>query len=277
MEKINKANIAKYTEEAIRKTGDTVCITKGNTKLGAGIYTYSTLPGDAAHLLRSAPGEVLCSVPGTCTGHCEACFKHGCYAVNAARRYAPTVIPAWGRNTLLKREGRVMPQIDKFIAHKNATTKEGVKMFRINVSGEIEDCAELEQWDALARKYPKTQFGLYTKNYEALAKFLEKHGETAPNFVINVSQWHGEADKALADLKTWISARKVNVFEYDDTNRKDCTLSAADRTRLAAAPHCPAVLKSGHRATTLTGAPITCTMCGRCYRKTGINTAVYAH
>lgn len=277
MEKINKSAIAKYTEEAIRKTGDTVCITKGNTKLGAGIYTYSTLPGDAEHLLRSASGEVLCSIPGTCTGNCEACFSHGCYAVNAARRYAPTVIPAWGRNTLLKRDGSVMAKIDAFIAHKNATTKEGVRMFRINVSGEIENCEELEQWDALARKYPKTQFGLYTKNYAALAKFLAKHGETARNFVINVSQWHGVADAALADLKTWIAAKKVNVFEYDDTNRKDCTLEEAERLRLAAAPHCPAVMKSGHRAKTPHGEPITCSMCGRCYRKTGITTAVYAH
>lgn len=271
---------AKYQESELRKTGIDemrVCVTKGNTKLGHNIYTFSTLPGDARHLLRSKTGELLCDVPGTCTGNCDCCFGHGCYAVNCAHRYAATVIPAWARNTILMREKKAIPQIDALIAAKEARRPGSVRTFRINVSGEIQSLRELEAWDGLARKHLGTQFGLYTKNYKALAKFLAKHGETAPNFVINVSQWNGAANKALKDLDTWIKARKINVFEYDDTNRVKHKHTPEDTRRLAALPHCPAVTKSGKRATSASGEPITCDMCKRCYKKTGKTTAVYSH
>lgn len=273
---------AKYQESELKKAGIDemhVCVTKGNTKLGHNIYTFSTLPGDTRHLLRSKTGELLCDVPGTCTGNCDCCFGHGCYAVNCARRYASTVIPAWARNTILMRAGKAIPQIDEIITKKEAlgVDSKRVRTFRINVSGEIQTIEELEAWDKLARKHPGTQFGLYTKNYEVLAKFLAKHGETAPNFVINVSQWNGAANKALKDLDTWIRAHKINVFEYDDTNRAKHDHTPEDARRLAALPHCPAVTKSGKRATGASGEPITCDMCKRCYKKTGKTTAVYSH
>lgn len=268
---------AKFAASTIRTKDMRVCVTRGNTKLGRSIYTFSTLPGDADHMLRSKTGELLCDIPGTCTGNCDACFAHGCYAVNCARRYAATVIPAWARNTLLMRERKAIPQINALITAKEARRPGSVRTFRINVSGEIQSLEELEAWDDLARKHPGTQFGLYTKNYSALAKFLEKHDSTAPNFVINVSQWNGVANAALKNLDFWIRTGKVNVFEYDDTNRTSHTHTPEDVRRLKALQHCPAVSKTGKRATTPTGEPITCDMCRRCYRKTGATTAVYAH
>ena len=57
------ASMAKYSASTIRTKDMHVCITKGNTKLGSGIYTFSTLPGDKDHMLRSKTGELLCDGP----------------------------------------------------------------------------------------------------------------------------------------------------------------------------------------------------------------------
>lgn len=268
-----------YTLKTVPTEKLKLSIVRGNSKLGKGIYAYSTLPGDAKHLLRTATGDLLCDVPGTCTGNCEACFSRGCYAVNAARRYSNTVIPAWAQNTeLLRRDPKgTFDRINAFIKKRN------VKVFRINVSGELRNKEDLVRWNDLATKNPGVRFCLYTKNYQAVIEYmdaLERRGcppATADNLVINISQWHGVADAALPKLKKWQEEKRLNVFEYDDSNRKGSKLGAGDISRLAALKHCPAVTKTGKHAKTPEGKPITCDMCGRCYRKTGETTAVYAH
>lgn len=164
-----------YTLKAVPTEKLKLSIVKGNSKLGKGIYAYSTLPGDAKHLLRTATGDLLCDVPGTCTGNCEACFSRGCYAVNAAHRYPNTVIPAWAQNTeLLRRDPEgTFDRINAFIKKRN------VKVFRINVSGELRSKEDLARWDDLARKNPGVRFCLYTKNYRAVIGYmnaLEKRG-----------------------------------------------------------------------------------------------------
>ena len=58
-------------------------ITKGNSKIGKTIYSFSTLPGNKEHLIY-AKGILLTDVPGTCSQLCEGCFG-ACYAVNSAR------------------------------------------------------------------------------------------------------------------------------------------------------------------------------------------------
>lgn len=254
-------------------------VSKGNSKIGKTIYAISTLPGDKDHMLTLTTGELLTDIPGTCTGHCDECFNHGCYAVNSAKLHHNAVIPSWAANTILLREGKLFDEVEKYIAAKNAKyIKTGnlddaqIRIFRINVSGEIRDVSDLENWNQLALKHPEINFGVYTKNYEALEDFMNKNEDTAANFVINVSQWHGVADKFLEKYPG-----KFNVFEYDDSNRKNNTLSEDELTRLASEAHCPAVSIKGHHATKPDGTPITCDMCKRCYRKTGKITAVYAH
>ena len=259
-----------------------LCITKGNSKVGKGIYTSSTRPGNSENLLtiNGPAGKILLtSVPGTCSKHCAGCFNGGCYAVNSARLHHNAVVPAWAANTLLLRSGKFFEEVEAFIAKKNAKyAKTGdlkdasVRTFRINVSGEIQNVSELEGWNKIALKHPEVMFGIYTKNYEALEEFMKKRGESAPNFVINVSQWHGVASGFLAKYPG-----KFNVFEYDDSQLKSSKLVAEDVARLAKLPHCPAVTASGKHAKNAAGEDITCDHCGRCYRKTGATTAVYAH
>ena len=256
-------------KEKYQITNGSLHISKGNTKIGKTIYSFSTLPGNADHMIY-AKGELLTSIPGTCSKHCENCHN-ACYAFRSGILHHNACIPAWGENTLLLRSGRLEQAIHEYLIQKNKK-KQIVKIFRINVSGEIQSAAELEMWNNLAKKWPNIKFGLYTKNYTALDRFMKKNGETAPNFAINISEWHGLAKKIIAKYKG-----KLNVFEYDDSNIKNCSLSEKEKQRLSKLPHCPAVTKEGRHAKGRDGKPITCDMCGRCYEKTGQTRAVYAH
>lgn len=253
-------------------------VSKGNNKIGKGIYSFSTLPGNADHILTLKTGEQLTNIPGTCSKYCEGCAKDGsCYAWRDAKLHHNVVIKAWGENTLLLREDpdNLFNMIDTFITEKNSKPfKVEVATWRWNVSGEIESLKQLELMNNLAIKHPEVMFGVYTKNYDVLEEFIAKHGAPAiaENFVINISEWHGVARKFLNKYPG-----VFNVFEYDDSNRKDCDLSEEEKARLAKLPHCPAVTKDGHHATNKDGKPITCDGCTHCYRKTGRVTAVYAH
>ncbi len=243
-------------------------ISTGNTKIGKGVYNFSTLPGNDENLLTLKDGTVLTNVPGTCSKHCDGCFNGGCYAVKSALLHNNVVIKAWGDNTLLLRQGTLWGQLDDYVSQH----KDKIKLFRINVSGEAESVKDFEEWNKIALRYPSISFGLYTKNFEDLDRFMQKHGDTAPNFCINISQWNHVADKFLAKYPN-----KFNVFEYDPSNLANCNLSLVDRARLAKITKCPAVDKNGHHVKKADGTPITCKDCGRCYRKTGKITAVYAH
>ena len=244
-------------------------ISKGNTKIGKGIYSFSTLPGNKKHMIY-ANGELLTDVPGTCTKHCENC-ANACYAFSSAKLHHNAVIPAWAENTLLLRSGKLKDEVDKYITKKNKN-KVCVKTLRVHVSGEIRSEKDIEMWNELAKLHPETVFSTYTKNYEAVDKFMQTHKNTESNFVINISQWHGCANKFLAKYPG-----KFNVFTYNDANLKNNGLSEKEVEALAKLPKCPAVTKEGKHAKDKNGNPILCENCMRCYRKTGKETAVWAH
>jgi len=254
-------------------------ITKGNSKIGKTIYSFSTLPGNKEHLLY-VNGELLTDVPGTCTNLCEGCFG-ACYAVNSAKLHHNAVIRAWAENTLLLRNKPkdLFKEIDALINRKNMRylktgnlEKRGITTWRWNVSGEIQNVSELKLMNDLAKKHPEVQFGIYTKNFIALAKLLDEIRDTEPNFCVNISQWHHVADWFLSKYPG-----KCNVFEYDDSNLKHHELLEDDVKRLAEVKHCPAVTKQGHHAKNAKGEDITCDQCKRCYNKRGWETAVYSH
>ena len=281
-------------------------LSKGNTKIGKGIWSFSTLPGNEEHLLTTSTHGLLTDVPGTCSRFCDDCFNGGCYAVRDAKLHHNATIPAWAENTLLLRSGKLWDELETFLTLKNAKAvkllrswkkpetddlglidacaKEvlrqakdlaAVKIFRIHVSGELESADDLRHWNALALKHPETVFGIYTKNFDALGEYLDAGTDFAPNLVVNVSQWHGVAD-AFLEKYSWA---KLNVFEYDDSIRARLLgkISESEFDRLSETAHCPAVDRFGHHAKKADGSPITCDQCRRCYTKTGRTTAVYAH
>lgn len=244
-------------------------ISKGNSKIGKGIYSFSTLPGNEKHMIY-VKGELLTDIPGTCTKHCETCHN-ACYAFNSARLHHNAVIPAWAENTLLLRSKKLEKAMNEYLTAKNKK-KVKVEILRVHVSGEFESVKDIEMWNRIAKQHPEVQFGVYTKNYEAVDKFMQKYGDTEQNFVVNISQWHGAADKFLAKYPG-----KFNVFTYDDTNLKDCNLPEKEKERLAGLRRCPAVDAKGHHKKDVNGEPITCDRCTYCYKKSGKETAVYAH
>lgn len=263
----------------INKDEAVLHISKGNSKIGKGIYSFSTLPGNKDNLLMLANNALLTNIHGTCSKYCERCFNGGCYAVNSAKRHHNVVIRAWADNTILLRKGKVFDEIDTYITKKNskfyASGNENdhkVKIFRINVSGEIESAKEFENWNRLAIKHPEVIFSVYTKNFDALDEFIKAGNKDASNFVINISQWHHVADAILAKYPG-----KFNVFEYDDSNVKNNTLSDEDKLRLSHTRHCPAVSSKGKHVKKADGTPVTCDTCLHCYKKSGLITAVYAH
>jgi hypothetical protein len=258
-------------------------LAKGNDKMGKGIWSFATVPGNLEQAPLFKKGKVLTNgtvleedtrltnVVGTCSKHCTQCAKDGCcYAWRDFKLHFNAVVKAWAENTNLLRSAKLFEAIDEFITTRNKNKPGSVATFRINTSGEIENLEQLEGWNNLAIKHPEVQFGLYTKNYEALEEFITKHGDTAENFVINVSQWKHEADSFLNKYKD-----KFNVFEYDGSQKEE--YSEEDTERLSKLVHCPAVNKDGRHNLKPDGSRITCTDCGRCYRKTKNITAVYAH
>lgn len=265
-------------------------LSQGNNKIGKTIWSFATLPGNEEHIptvkVKDSSGKPtnesirLTSIPGTCSKYCDNCARDGaCYAWRDLKLHNNVCAQAWAENTLLLRSGKVFDMLSEFINDKNAKfleTKDEkqlkVKTVRINTSGEIENLEQFEAWNKLALSHPEVTFGVYTKNFDDLDKFIQKHGDTAPNFVVNVSQWKHVADEFLAKYP-----KKFNVFEYDDSNKKDNDLSEEDKIRLAATVHCPAVNAQGHHVLDKDGKPITCDRCGRCYRKTGKVTAVHSH
>lgn len=256
-----------------------VRITQGNSKIGKTIWAFSTLPGNDKHLLLiNNKSILLTNIPGTCSKFCEGCFNGGCYAVNAAKLYHKTVVTSWATNTLLLRAGLAIKQIDEFITKKNTTyykthKKEDLKvgLFRINVSGEITSAEELAEWNQLALNHPEVNFGVYIKNFDALDLFMQQYKDPADNFCINISEWHGVAKDIIAKYP------QLNVFEYDDSNRKNCDMSPEEIERLSHVTACPAVDYHGHHTKTKDGNPITCDMCKRCYVRTGRRTKVWSH
>jgi len=283
----------------------TLHISKGNGKIGNGIWSFSTLPGNAEHTPMIG-GNPLTNITGTCSKYCENCARDGaCYAWRDAKLHHNVVAKAWGDNTVLLRNGKLWSLLDEFLWQKNRKSKKildkwlaefdtqpdeiwpstltdmkhaaVVKMFRIHVSGEIEDLHELKQWDALARRHPETTFALYTKNYDALGEYLDHtKGITPPNLVINVSEWHGVAAEFLRKYTAKYPGA-FNVFEYDDHNKRTCDLPAKEVLRLEKLTHCPAVDRNGHHVKTPAGKPLTCDKCRKCYMKTGAWTAVWSH
>lgn len=250
-------------------------LSMGNTKLGKTILNFATLPGNDVHRPQITDKDtnekvLLSNVDGTCSKYCDNCAKNGaCYAWKMLCLHHNVVTKAWADNTILLREGKVFDMIDDELNNNSAYSS--IKLFRINVSGEIENLTQLEGWNDLAKKHPKIQFSLYTKNFDVLEEFILKHGDTNKNFVINVSQWNHVADEFLKKYPN-----KFNVFEYDGSIRKSDEYLEEDIKRLANEKHCPAVLKNGKHFKK-NGVDFTCDMCKKCYKKTGKLTAVYAH
>ena len=255
----------------------------GNSKIG-NMINWSTLPGNEEHML-IAKGRLITDIVGTCSINCQGCFKN-CYARKSVLKHHNSVACNWAENTIMIRDKKdeCFQKIDEEIRKLNREFCEGrspepkYDIFRINVSGEISDSEELERWNNLAYLHPEIKFGTYTKNSTALIEFFKKNKDSAPNFTINVSEWHGVMKDTIETLHKIGSV--FNVFEYDDSNRAKNDLSEDEKVRLSKLPHCVAVgptAANRHPINPKTGKAWHCHECKGCYTKTGTHRCVYSH
>lgn len=224
-----------------------ISLAKGNSKLGQGMYTFNTLPGDKP--LSTKDKGQLTNVYGTCGGCCDGCEKF-CYAVRDARRFHNTCIPSIGKNTVIMQNNME----DGFKQLRQEIVAKKVKVLRWHSSGEILSYDYLLKMVELAKEFPDVKCYVYTKRFAWVEQYLKEHGMFPDNFVCNISEWK--------DNTKGYNLEGLNRFVYDDGTDES----------MKKLHHCIAVGKDGHP----TG--ITCDKCKRCFSgNKGLVTAVYAH
>lgn len=178
-----------------------ISLIKGNSKLGQGMYTFNTLPGDKP--LSTKDKGQLTNVRGTCGGCCEECEKF-CYAIRDARRFHNTCIPSIGKNTVIMRNNID----DGFKQLSQEIIAKKVKVLRWHSSGEILSYDYLLKMVELAREFPDVKCYVYTKRFAWVEQYLKEYGMFPDNFICNISEWKNNTKGYnLAGL---------NKFVYDD-------------------------------------------------------------
>lgn len=231
-------------------------VKNGNIKIGNSMWSWNKLAG---------AGEIS-GCKGSCGKHCKGCYdpenprKSPCYVFKSYVQYGwdkSTVVKSHIQNTRIMREDpkRAFKEINLQITR----AKKKPSAIRIHASGELESASELQGWVDVAKNHPGIMFYLYTKNYEAVDKVLNKEKELPKNFFINISIWHNIGIKCY---EKWKQIKNIRAFVYDDgvglKVKPDC--------------YCPAYDKKGklHH-------DITCDKCKICFQEKAKICACYAH
>lgn len=136
-------------------------LVNGNTKLGKGVYTFSTLPTNK--VFKAVINGVEYIEKGTCFCSCE-----GCYATKGNYNF-PSVVKSLLIKTWLVRHDMdfvkraIMAQIES----------ENIKMLRIHASGDFFSIAYVAMWAEIVKAFPACLFWTYTKVAFAESAFDE--------------------------------------------------------------------------------------------------------
>lgn len=131
----------------------------GNSKLGKGVWTFSTLPTNKEFTV-SIKGIVY-TVAGTCPCHCD-----GCYATTGFYNM-PSVLESNAIKTILARD--YMEWLENAIIAQIKADK--IRLLRIHASGDFFSVAYIEMWQRIVKACPETAFWTYTKNPAAVHAF----------------------------------------------------------------------------------------------------------
>lgn len=123
----------------------------GNSKLGKGVYTFSTLPGK--QIVSVTINGKSYDVIGTCPCSCA-----GCYAMTGFYKM-PSVIQANAVKTILARNYMEFVK-NAIIAQIKA---ENIRLVRIHASGDFFNAEYVAMWKEIVKACPNTVFWTYTK------------------------------------------------------------------------------------------------------------------
>ena len=224
------------------------------------IPSFSTLPGNALLFLGDTskyPGAACVDVIGTCS-NCAECFNSRgfvpCYAAGNVRQYRATA-RAYARNTRLLREAPNFLMI-MVCAAINFHDR---NMFRFNVSGDVENVAQLNNfYFPICDAFPGIRFSIYTKRPDLFQQAADEGAPIPENLVVNWSLWNR---RPTTEEQATARAYGLQFAIYDGANEE-----------LADLPHCPKNDRHGRKTGT------TCDRCKVCYNKrAGGQIAIYAH
>lgn len=127
----------------------------GNSKLGKGVWTFSTLPGTAKSTIEINGVEY--SVFGTCPCDCKGCYaKTGFY--NMPSVFKSNFIKTWlSRFAIDFVKRAIIAQIEA----------DNIKLVRIHASGDFFSAEYINAWREIVKACGATLFWTYTKNAEA--------------------------------------------------------------------------------------------------------------
>lgn len=130
----------------------------GNTKIGKGVFHFSTLPTDGIYTFTVNGKEY--TTPGTCACTCrnEKTGKIDCYAC-AGHYSRHNVRASLGMNTILSRF--FLDFVRRAITAQIIADK--IRIIRVHVAGDFFSREYVEMWRGIAAAFPGVCFWTYTK------------------------------------------------------------------------------------------------------------------
>lgn len=191
----------------------------GNSKLGKGVWTFSTLPSNKEfHLDMDGKSYDVC---GTCLCDCKGCYAQtGFYNM-------PSVLKSNAVKTILARS--CMEWTKKaIIAQIHA---DNIKLCRIHASGDFFSSAYIEMWRDIVKECKDCVFWTYTKNAAAEHSFDDLANINIVRSVIHGFGFNfGHCDyilkvyKALKDMGKDVYICKCGIDKNQHcTNCKGCS------------------------------------------------------
>ena len=126
-------------------------LVNGNTKLGKGVFTFSTLPTNKAFTVE-INGKTYTEF-GTCACHCVGCYAtKGNYNFSGVKK--SLLVKTWlCRHDLDFVKRAIMAQIES----------ENIEMLRIHAAGDFFSPEYVELWREIVKAFPSCLFWTYTK------------------------------------------------------------------------------------------------------------------
>lgn len=126
-------------------------LVNGNSKLGKGVFTWSTLPGLSEYTVNGI------AVKGTCCCDCAGCYAQtGFYKMPSVER-ANAIKTALARLYTEWMKHAIVAQIKA----------ENIRLVRIHAAGDFFSAEYISAWREIVKACPNTVFWTYTKNRDA--------------------------------------------------------------------------------------------------------------